>query len=200
MIGFGVQHLTKRYDRTTVLDDLTLEVSSGRALVLRGPNGAGKTTLLRCLLGAERPDSGQVILDGRPHDPASYAYWSQVYGILDDFTWFPELTLGDHFTLLDPAADAEAALDSFGIVHLHDRIPVSLSSGQLRRAALATMLVRAWRVLLLDEPEQRLDDAGLTRLAVALNRFQAERRTVVLSTHSDRLQALVDGDVVTLGR
>ncbi len=191
--------LTKRFGDRTILPGLSFSVSGGRALILRGGNGTGKTTLLRCLQGSERPDAGVITVDGEPQRPSSYRYWGRVYGVLDDFTWFPELTVADHLKLHDPKRDPREALSRFGIADLSDRIAVSLSSGQLRRAALATTLVRPWTVLLLDEPEQRLDRSGVELLAAVLNDFQREGRTVVLSTHSQHLQTMLAGDVLTLG-
>ncbi len=196
----GAAGLTKRFGRRTVFADLTFCVSAGKALVLRGGNGAGKTTLLRCLQGAQRPDSGEITLDGERQRTSSMGYWGQIFGVLDDFSWFPELTVGDHLRLHDPRVDPEEALARFDVADLRDRIAVSLSSGQLRRAALATTLVRPWTVLLLDEPEQRLDQSGLARLLSVLNEFQREGRTVVVSTHSHVLQSALDGDVLALGQ
>ena len=191
--------VSKRFGDRQVLDRVGVVTSPGRALVLRGSNGTGKTTLLRCLAGAAPMDEGTVLLDDVPRDTASPAWWAQVHSVLDDFSWFPELTVGDHLRLLDGQADPEGALATFGAEMLVDRTAVSLSSGQMRRAALATTIVRPWRVLLLDEPEQRLDAQGLASLALAVEGFCAQGRAVVLSTHSDALVSLLRCDVVTLG-
>ena len=190
--------LTKTYGSSDVFRDLSFNTSSGRALVIRGPNGSGKTTLLRCLLGSERLDGGHVIVNEQPQRTSAMGYWSQAYGVLDDFSWFPELTIEDHLRLHDPEADAEDALAHFGIAGLANRLAASLSSGQLRRAALATTLVRPWNILLLDEPEQRLDEHGLRQLITAVTAFQDAGRVVVLSTHLKRLQDEIPSDVLTL--
>lgn len=191
--------LTKTYGSRDVFRDLSFSTSLGRALVIRGPNGSGKTTLLRCLLGSERLDAGHVVVDDEPQRTSGMSYWSQAYGVLDDFSWFPELTIGDHLRLHDAGADAENALAHFGVAGLANRLAASLSSGQLRRAALATTLVRPWKILLLDEPEQRLDEHGLRQLITAITAFQDAGRVVVLATHLKRLQNEIPSDVVTLG-
>ena len=190
--------LAKSYGGRTVLADVTFSVSSGEVLVLRGANGSGKTTLLACLLGARPVDAGTVLLDGQAQDVASSRYWADVYGVLDDFAWLPEITVGDHVRLLDSTVDPAVPLARFAAELLAGRTVASLSSGQKRRAALATTLVRPWRVLLLDEPEQRLDDEGIARLADVVHELRSDGRIVVLSTHSDHLQALLAGRVLTL--
>lgn len=191
--------LTKTYDSRVVFQDLSFSTSLGRALVIKGPNGSGKTTLLRCLLGGERLDAGYVVVNDEPLQTSGMGYWSQVYGVLDDFSWFPDLTIQDHLRLHDPGADTDSALAHFGIAGLGARRASSLSSGQLRRAALATALVRPWTVLLLDEPEQRLDPPGLEQLLTAIEQFLDARRIVLLSTHLEGLQAKIPSDVLTLG-
>ena len=198
MTRLAVHHLTKRYAGVLVLDRVSFETRPGRALAVRGSNGAGKTTLLRCLTGAVRADAGDVLLDDALCDPGSTAAWTAIHGVLDDFAWFPDLTVADHLLLLDSLADPPAVLARFGAEHLADRTAASLSSGQVRRAALATALVRSWDVLLLDEPEQRLDTVGLGLLVGELRSFLDAGRCVVLSTHSDDLQDALDADELRL--
>ncbi len=193
-----VTGLRKSYGATTVLDGYGSTAPERAPLVLRGGNGSGKTTLLRCLAGAEPLDGGEVLLDGLPQQTSSMAWWSRVHRVLDDLAWFLDLTLADHLRLMDPAADASAALERFGVGDLADRLAASLSSNQLRRSALATVLLRPWDALLLDEPEQRLDDDRVARLADVVVQLSRERRVVVLSTHSDALTALVGGEVLHL--
>lgn len=199
MTSLDVHALTKHYAGSRVLDSVSFATRPGHALALRGRNGAGKTTLLRCLNGSARADSGEVLLDGVLCDTGSTASWAAIYGILDEFAWFPELTVADHLLMLDPIADPEVALARFGAGHLADRTAASLSSGQVRRAALATTLTRRWDVLLLDEPEQRLDDDGVSLLVGELQTFLDQGRCVVLSTHSDELQRALSSDELRLG-
>lgn len=182
--------LRKSYGDLVVVDDLTFDVPGGGVVALVGPNGAGKSTLLECLAGAAPLDAGTIAVGGRRSDPSSAEHWRQVFGILDDFAWLPDLTVADHLVLmsdgrsLDPV---DAALERFGVAGLRDRLPESLSSGQRRRAALAAARVRPWRVLLLDEPEQHLDADGVDLLAaelVSLATLATPDRCVVLSSHA----------------
>lgn len=193
-----VQRVSKRFGAHLVLKGLSFVTTPGRVLVVRGRNGSGKTTLLRCLAGEAPMDAGTIWLDGRVQDTCSVGYWIRVYGVLDDFSWFPELTVGDHLQLLDNRVDPAAALARFDAEDLVDRTAVSLSSGQARRATLATVLVRPWQVLLLDEPEQRLDGAGLSLLARVVDALSADGKVVIMSTHSETLARMVDSDVLSL--
>lgn len=197
---FEAVGLTRRYGRHVVFHDLDVLCPPGRVLVVRGRNGCGKSTLLRCLQGTEPLDAGTVHLDGEAVDTGDPAYWGRVHGVLDDHTWLPGLSVADHLRLLDPRCDLRAALGAFGVHHLADRHATSLSAGQRQRAALATALVRPWRVLLLDEPERRLDDEGVARTARMLAGFAERRRTVVVATHSHALLRALPAHVLQLGR
>jgi ABC-2 type transport system ATP-binding protein len=187
-----VVDLAKSYGPTSVIEGLTLAVGGGVVVALVGPNGSGKSTLLECLAGAVSFDRGLVRVLGRLSDPSSAAHWKAVYGVLDDFTWLPDLTVADHLMLMSPDGDERRvaeALQRFGVGRFGGRDPSSLSAGQRQRVALATALVRPWHVLLLDEPERHLDQAGVQVLARELVAMATTQRCVVLASHS--------GDLVT---
>ncbi|MGF1661996.1 MAG: ATP-binding cassette domain-containing protein [Kineosporiaceae bacterium] len=198
-VGVRVTGLGKRYGETVVFEGLNFAAEDGRVTALRGPNGSGKSTLLGCLAGSIPVDGGTVEVDGRAADLSSSAHWRWVYGVLDDFSWLPDLTVTDHLVLLSAEADpgaARSALAAFGVTEIGDRLPASLSSGQRQRGALATLLVRRWRVLLLDEPEMHLDGDGVQRLARVLSGVATPGRCVVVSTHSEDLLRRLDATVV----
>jgi len=168
-------------------------IAGGQVLALLGPNGAGKSTLLKGLLGTLRLDEGEVLVNGRTTSVNDRVYQQMAYGILDDFAWFPELTVIDHLAMLADREAGERALATFGMAQFSDRTAWSLSSGQARRAALCTMLLHPWSILLLDEPEQRLDQHGLELLASTINDSIRDRdRVVVVATHSPRLVSLLN--------
>ncbi|AYY14356.1 ABC transporter ATP-binding protein [Actinobacteria bacterium YIM 96077] len=193
--------LRKTFRDTLVFENFHLEVSGGGLVALVGPNGAGKSTLLECLAGAMPLDAGSITIVGEVSDPSSASHWRSVYGVLDDFTWLPDLTVADHMMLMSPERDADAvhrALESFGVAGIRDRMPESLSSGQRQRAALATVHVRPWHVLLLDEPENHLDSEGFETLVRELEQAAEPRRCIVLSSHSSVLVERLGCPVITM--
>lgn len=195
----AIDHLTKRFGDRPVVENWSLHVEPGCAAFLTGANGVGKSTIVKCLAGTEPCDYSGFSWNGEPCTPVSSAHWRRFYAVADDFTWFPDLTVLDHLTMLGDYRRGLDALDALNAAPLADRALASLSTGQAQRAALATTAVRDWDVLLLDEPEQRLDDDGVRLLADMLLGFLAAGRVIVAATHSTRLIELVGGRAVPCG-
>ena len=192
--GLAVRGLVKSYGGRAVLDGLDLDVAPGEVVALVGPNGAGKTTLLRCVVGADAPERGRVLLDGADLDERRPRTRRAVAAVLDDLDFFPDLSVAEHLDLLGrahgtagPAAATDAALADLDLVAVQDQLPGTLSSGQRRRLALATTVVRPARLLVLDEPEQRLDVAGRRWLGEHLRERAAAGTAVLLASHDDEL-------------
>ncbi|GAA1529664.1 ABC transporter ATP-binding protein [Nocardioides humi] len=203
----SVRGLTRTFGEHRVLADLDLEVAAGSAAVLVGPNGAGKSTALRCITGADQADAGTVEVLGERLDERSATIRAAMAVVMDDLDFFPDLTVVEHLDLFarahrtpDPDAVVDDVLDEVGLTAQSGQLPTSLSSGQRRRLALAGAFVRPRRLLVLDEPEQRLDSEGLDWLVA---RLQAEKRAglaVLLASHSPVLVEAVADDVVRLAR
>ncbi|MFC6150535.1 MULTISPECIES: heme ABC exporter ATP-binding protein CcmA [Mumia] len=199
----SVTDLEHAYGHRVVFDHLSFHVRAGRCLVLRGPNGSGKTTLLRCLVG-ERPTSGTVTFDGRRVDESDPRFRADVATVLGDLDFFPDLTVLEHLDLLARAhgqapEQADEVLEAVGISDVRDQFPGTLSSGQRQRLALATAFVRPYRLLVLDEPEQRLDTDGQAWLAQRLAADKRAGAAIVMATHDPDLAAAVGDDVLELG-
>lgn len=191
-----VRGLSKSFGGRAVLTRVDLDVFEGEVVALFGPNGVGKTTLLRCVVGAETPDSGEVLLDGAPLDDTNLATRARLAAILDDLAFFSDVTVWEHLDLLarahgnDTNADlVDDALAALGLTAVADQVPDTLSSGQRRRLGLATTLVRPFDVLVLDEPEQRLDTAGRIWLGGHLARLSRSGCSILMATHSTELVA-----------
>lgn len=185
-----VRGLTKAFSGRTVLDQFDLEVAAGEVVALVGPNGVGKSTALRCILGGEIPDAGEVRLGGQRLDTRVPRTRREVCAVLGDFGVLPELTVAEHLDLLarghgvqTPSVVVTAALEGARIDHVADQVPGTLSSGQAQRFALATAMVRPWTLLVADEPEQRLDDAGREWLGDWLAAQAAAERAVLVACH-----------------
>lgn len=201
-----VRDLVRTFGDLTVLAGLDLDLASGQALALVGPNGSGKSTALRCICGADRPTSGTIELDGAPLDERSTATRRDLAVVMDDLAFFPDLSVVEHLDLLARAHrldDAEAVVDAVladvGLSDQAAQLPGTLSSGQHRRLALASAFVRPRRLLVLDEPEQRLDAAGLDWLAARLIAEKAEGLGILLVSHDTDLVSAVADHVIDLG-
>lgn len=196
----AVRGLSRAFGTRPVLDQVSFELAPGQACAVVGPNGSGKTTLLRCVVGADRPDTGDVRLDGRPMVETDPAIRAAVACVLDDVEFFPDLSVAEHLELLGYAhgtADAASLVDrlltDLGLQAARDQLPPTLSSGQRRRLALASCFVRPRRLLVLDEPEQRLDQAGRGWLAGQLRREKAAGIAILIASHDPALiEAVAD--------
>ena len=201
----SVRGLTRRFGDVDVVAGLDLDVAAGSALALVGRNGAGKSTVLRCVTTADRPTSGTVLLDGAPVDERSPRTRRDLAVVMDDMDFFPDLSVVEHLDLFARAhgvADVETTVDEVlrevGLVPQSGQLPGTLSSGQRRRLALASAFVRPRRLLVLDEPEQRLDAAGLEWLVGRLQREKAAGLGVLLASHEPGLVAAVADEVLDL--
>ena len=201
-----VSGLRRAFGPNTIFDKFNLEVRAGEAIALTGRNGAGKSTLLRCLVGADRPDDGTITVCGNPMSETSPDIRRDVATVIDDLDFFPDLSVVEHLDLLarahgiaDPDPVVDEVLEEVQLVPQSGQLPGTLSSGQRRRLALATAFVRPRRLLILDEPEQRLDVEGVHWLA---NRLKAERQkglAIVFASHEPTLVETVATRVVELG-
>ncbi|GGF55443.1 ABC transporter ATP-binding protein [Marmoricola endophyticus] len=201
-----VRSLTRSYGDHLVLDGLDLDVAPGEAVALVGPNGSGKSTLLRCVAGVDEPSAGTIELAGRPLDERDAEIRAALAVVMDDLDFFPDLSVVEHLDLFAKAhglADAEAqvneVLEEVGLTTASAQLPGTLSSGQRRRLALASAFVRPRRLLVLDEPEQRLDVGGVEWLGERLVRELADGLGVLLASHHPALVERVADRVVDLG-
>lgn len=201
-----VSGLSRTYGEHAVLDGLDLTLEPGQAIALTGANGSGKSTLLRCVAGVDEPTTGEVLLDEKPYDERSAQLRRDVATLLDDLDLFPDLAVVEHLDLLahahrveDPTGTVDGVLEEVGLTDQAGQLPGSLSSGQRQRLALASMLVRPRRLLLLDEPEQRLDADGAAWLAGLLAREKEAGVGILFASHHPALVEAVADEVVRLG-
>jgi heme ABC exporter ATP-binding subunit CcmA len=199
-----VRGLGRSFGDLLVFQDVSLSLAAGQVCAVVGPNGSGKTTFLRCVAGTLRPDAGEVLLLGRALDESDPRTRAAVASVLDDIDFFPDLSVVEHLELMawahgqpDATAAVEETVTALGLDTARDQLPPSLSSGQRRRLALASCFVRPRRLLVLDEPEQRLDTEGREWLTDALRREKGRGAAVLMATHDPGLvDAVADLRVV----
>lgn len=189
-----------------LLDPVSLDVSRGEALIVRGSNGAGKSTLLRVLAGARTPTSGSARIAETVVTEGDRMLRRSVSTMIGLPPMAVDLTVRDHVLLVattwvddgDAAADlADGVIAELGIDWLGERYPHELSSGQTQLFGLALVLARPFDVLILDEPEQRLDPEHVDAVIEVLRARRDAGATLVIATHSSVLaDALADQTVV----
>ncbi len=201
-----VAGLTKTFGTTRALHDLSFSVRPGVVTGFLGPNGSGKTTTLRCLLGLVTPDAGTATIGGMPYrdlpDPVR-----AVGASLEAASFHPGRTARAHLQVMALAARVplercDALLAQVGLTEAASRRVGGFSLGMRQRLALAQALLGDPAVLLLDEPANGLDPAGIAWLRGFLRALAAEGRTVLVSSHvlSEVEQTVDDVVVITRGR
>lgn len=186
-------------DGVTLLPTTTLTVATGSWHVVRGANGTGKSTLLSLVAGRRAPTSGTVkVADQSPND-SDPAFRSLVASLLGPPITARDLTVREHLTLIatswdapDPRAATDAELARWGITALAYRFAHELSSGQRQLFSLASVFIRPSGVLLLDEPEQRLDADRRAILVDTVTERRSDGTTVLMASHADDLSAAAD--------
>jgi ABC-2 type transport system ATP-binding protein len=187
MPTIDIQHLTKRYGDLTAVDDLSFVAEPGTITGFLGPNGAGKTTTLQALLGLLRPDTGIATIDGVRY--ADLERPATVVGaVLDDAGAHPARTGRAHLRIVAAAAGiperrVDEVLELVDLTGAASRRVGGYSLGMRRRLGLATALLGDPGVLVLDEPVNGLDPAGVRWLRDLLRSLADEGRTILVSSH-----------------
>ena len=218
MAFIEIQDLFKRFKDVVAINHIQLEINKGEMLTLLGPSGCGKTTTLRCIAGLEKPEEGDIIIDGQPmlskgFVPPSkrgigmvfqnYAVWPHMK-VLSNIVYGLKIQKVPRQKMRE---QAEQVLELVGLAGLEDRYPSQLSGGQQQRVALARALVTNPKVLLLDEPLSNLDAKLREELRFEIKSLVRRMGiTSVYVTHdqaeamviSDRIAVMESGNVVQI--
>ncbi|MGD0063954.1 MAG: ABC transporter ATP-binding protein [Streptosporangiaceae bacterium] len=206
--------VTKWFGATTALDAVDCVVGPGVVHGLLGPNGAGKTTLLSALFGLILPDEGTLRLFGRSRGEAGPSWLDGVAGFVETPRFYPYLTGRRNLAVLagldggDAAELIDEALERTGLAGAGRRKVRGYSLGMRQRLGLAAAMLRRPRLLILDEPANGMDPAGIRDLRTALRRLARDGVTVILSSHDmaqveeicDSVTVLSRGQVAFAGR
>ena len=225
MAFFEIKQLRKKFGGSVVLDGVDLTLEKGNVLGIIGISGGGKTTLLRCINGLETPDSGDVLLDGKPviRDGRSIGM------VFQSFNLFPHLTVKKNLTLAarlmynktvrkktreqkrasyaEIDVRAKALAERMGLKDKLGAYPYSLSGGQRQRVAIARALMLDPEVLCFDEPTSALDHELTREVLRVINDLRECGRTMIVVTHdtefarnaADKVAFMSDGKVRAYG-
>ena len=209
--GLRKEYRQLRGGSTLALDDLNLSVPEGGVFGFLGPNGAGKTTTIRCLLGLARASAGRCrLLGAEPHQLATVV--GRVGSIVETPALYPRFSGRGNLRLLarlegiGPRA-VDGILQRVGLAERGDHLVRTYSLGMKQRLGIAAALVKDPSVLILDEPANGLDPAGIKEVRDLIRSLGAEGRTVFVSSHqlaevqqiADRVAILSKGRVVATG-
>jgi ABC-2 type transport system ATP-binding protein len=211
MTAISVHGLVKRFGGVLAVDDLSFEVQPGTLTGFVGPNGAGKTTTLRMILGLVRPTAGTALIGGVPYArldrPARH-----VGAVLESSGFHPGRTARDHLRVLAgpsaiPTARVDEVLSEVDLDGAARRRVGGFSLGMRQRLGLAGALLGDPGILILDEPTNGLDPAGVHWLRTLLRRRVDRGGTVLVSSHllaelalaADSVVIITDGRLVTQG-
>jgi ABC-2 type transport system ATP-binding protein len=191
--------LTKRFGDNVAVNNVDLRIPRGCAFGYLGPNGAGKTTLIRVLLGLTHTDAGSMSLLGYSVPAHRDLALARVGAIVDEPRFHGHLTGRQNLQVLaaarEPAARGriDASLERVGILHRADDRVAKYSMGMRQRLGVAACLIGDPQLLILDEPMNGLDPAGIHEMRDMIRSLVAEGRTVVLSSHLlDEVQRTCD--------
>ena len=219
MAFIEIQSLFKRFQDVVAINRIQLEIDQGEMLTLLGPSGCGKTTTLRCIAGLEKPEGGDIVIDGKPMLSKGFVPPSkrgigmvfQNYAVWPHMKVYNNIVYGLKILKMSKQQITEKAhkvLGMVGLSGLEDRYPSQLSGGQQQRVALARALVGNPKVLLLDEPLSNLDAKLREELRFEIKSLVRRMGiTSVYVTHdqaeamviSDRIAVMESGNVVQLG-
>jgi ABC-2 type transport system ATP-binding protein len=182
-----IEGLTKEFGTLKAVDDLTVDIHPGGVTGLLGPNGAGKSTTIRMLLGLVRPTSGTATVLGEPIEHPS-RYMQNVGALIETPAFYPKLSGDDNLRTLaaldgQPKARIEEVLEIVKLTgRSGDRVS-EYSLGMKQRLGIAVALLRDPDILILDEPMNGLDPAGIVEIRTLLKELAQQGRTVLVSSH-----------------
>jgi putative spermidine/putrescine transport system ATP-binding protein len=211
-----LNNLVKKFGNVTAVNSVNLEIQTGEFFAMLGPSGSGKTTVLKMIAGFEKPDSGEILIDGvdQSHTPP---YEREVNTVFQDYALFPHMSVFENVEYglkVKGVAKSERnklakeALARVALTGFDDRKPNQMSGGQKQRVALARALVNRPKILLLDEPLGALDLKLRHQMQIELKEIQREVGiTFIFVTHdqeealtmADRIAIFNEGEIVQIG-
>ncbi|WP_321191694.1 ABC transporter ATP-binding protein [Brucella pituitosa] len=207
MASVNFTNVSKTYDgKTSVVDNLNLEVREGEFLSMLGPSGSGKTTCLMMLAGFETATSGEIFLDGRPINRVS-PQRRNIGMVFQNYALFPHMTVAENLAFplqvrniskSDVTSKVKRALEMVELPHLGNRRPAQLSGGQQQRVAVARALVFDPKLVLMDEPLGALDKQLREQMQYEIKRIHERLGVTIVYVTHDQAEALTMSDTIAV--
>lgn len=205
-------NLSKNFSGMHALKGASLSVKRGEVVCLIGPSGSGKSTFLRCIHGLEKPDGGEVYLEGKLLDPNNKeeyrALRNKMGFVFQHFNLFPNLTVLENCTFAqmqvlkrsqeEATENALSYLGKVGLLEKKDSYPNNLSGGQKQRVAIARALCMNPEIMLFDEPTSALDPEMIKEVLEVIQELAAQGMTMIVVTHEMGFARKVGTKVVFL--
>ena len=182
-----INGLQKQFDKAQVLRGVSFTLEQGQVLAIIGSSGSGKTTLLRCLNFLEAPDSGEILVDGKPANRQQFGLVFQNFNLFPQYTALENVALAPKLLKMGSQADirsrAEALLGQVGLADKLDAYPWQLSGGQQQRVAIARALAMQPQILCFDEPTSALDPELTDEVLRVIRGLKQKKHTMIVVTH-----------------
>ncbi len=207
MASVNFANVSKTYDgKTSVVDELNLDVREGEFLSMLGPSGSGKTTCLMMLAGFETATSGEIFLDGRPINRVA-PQRRNIGMVFQNYALFPHMTVAENLAFplqvrnlskADITSKVKKALEMVELPHLGNRRPAQLSGGQQQRVAVARALVFDPKLVLMDEPLGALDKQLREQMQYEIKRIHERLGVTIVYVTHDQAEALTMSDTIAV--
>ncbi len=205
------EHVSKHYGDKMVLNDISLMIEGEEFVTVIGPSGAGKTTSIKALIGAEKPGTGVILVDGydiTKMSPAVLQYYRRKIGIIfQDYKLLPQKTVYENVAYAMEVCGLNSAeialrvpevLEIVGLMEQKDHFPYQLSGGEGQRTAIARALVHNPKLLIADEPTGNLDPENTYAIISLLLKINSAGTTVIIASHDKEMVNLINKRVVSL--
>lgn len=206
-----IEHLTKKFENNTILDDVSLTVHRGEVIVVVGPSGCGKSTLLRCINALEPIQKGTIEIDGQPISQKSRNLTElrqKVGMVFQSYELFPHLTVLNNILLAptkvqkrdkeEVKKEAMELLERIGLKEKADSFPRQLSGGQKQRVAIVRALCMHPEILLFDEVTAALDPEMVREVLDVMLQLAQQGRTMIIVTHEMQFARAIADRVIFL--
>ena len=182
-----VNGLQKQFDKAQVLRSVSFSLEEGQVLAIIGSSGSGKTTLLRCLNFLETPDSGEILVAGKPANRQQFGLVFQNFNLFPQYTALENVTLAPKLLKIGDKTDIRTRAENLlGQVGLGDKLnayPWQLSGGQQQRVAIARALAMQPEILCFDEPTSALDPELTDEVLRVIRGLKQKNHTMIVVTH-----------------